>query len=757
MAAIFTNRAAEEISKTVRDSKANRAGDRREQERPRGGSHGIFVKVTGAIVAMTTTATSSTSTTTTTTAATTTTTTSGTGTTTTTTPCIGNSTTSSTGTTTTTTVGQKYVYPGKFVYRNIDSLTNEEWWYEGDEDIWVQEINNQGLGLGCRYPGNVAGEYRGLVIIGVRNFGDANSCTSTTTSTTCGCLGYCNWTLEGETWTLTENHCDSMQGCDCVPPDFCPPDFGCGNTITQCSHNVDPNTPLIVCPPEPTTTTTGTGTTSSTTITTTTTPDPLSCGPGCVWKNIPVSGLGIIVIEGGCNVGLVLPSGFICTGCVPPGLLDPCDTVVTPCGSVGPPPPLPGCEGSCEWVWPDVDGMWWILVSGTCFTGQSAPCFCDSPSVAGSFCNQRVTTSCHEPRPTTTSGTGTGTTSSTSGSSTTQSSTTTLGGCRDFCIWRWDAQDPGGWIVITNCGSSCDCSEPLFVGTGPCDIVRTPCITTTTTSSTTTTTTTTACTVANCVWTCTQDDFLYYWVLTTPCNEACECPPPIDICGPWGGGGEIPGTAGADDERIIPCFPTTSSTSTTTTTTVFPPEECNCPSQSPPGTCCWCCAFVSIPPLPPGYRWVICGIPQCPPGGQCQNPGLVGAPCSSLNAGQVSCTNCGLSTATSTSGTFTTATGTGAASFTTAWERPTTSTTTTTTTTTLPGGNITSGFNNGSDGVTIRSENDHGLSTGAFVEIAGTTEYDGQWFITVLSVSDFDLDGATYTTDVGSGTWQQLS
>lgn len=104
---------------------------------------GIIVQVTGDKEQVTTTSTSSTSSTSTTT-------------------------TTGTGTTSSTPSGAdpKYLWPGKFALRNIDSITNGGWWYLGD-DCWVQELDNHDLTKGQRYSGQLIGQYKGWPVIGV--------------------------------------------------------------------------------------------------------------------------------------------------------------------------------------------------------------------------------------------------------------------------------------------------------------------------------------------------------------------------------------------------------------------------------------------------------------------------------------------------------------------------------------------------------------------------------------------------------------
>jgi SPP1 family predicted phage head-tail adaptor len=60
--------------------------------------------------------------------------------------------------------------------------------------------------------------------------------------------------------------------------------------------------------------------------------------------------------------------------------------------------------------------------------------------------------------------------------------------------------------------------------------------------------------------------------------------------------------------------------------------------------------------------------------------------------------------------------------------------------------------------VVVTSPYPHGLSTGATIRLKGTSLYDGDWTITVISSTTFSLDGSTYTTATGpGGRWTLLT
>lgn len=658
---------------------------------------GIVVEVTGPPIAVTTTTPTSTTPAPTSTTTTTTTSTvdepeptTSTTTTTTTTSCITGSLTSST---TSTTADQKFVYPGRFVYRSFDHTTNQEWWYPG-ETCWIQETNNQALGLGCRYPGQLIMPYGGMPTVAVKGTNSAVSCTSTTTSTTpCGCSGHCVWELQsgegilsilgraqgpmglidgseaGEefNWVLTSNTCHAPSGCDCPQPDFCPQDGGCATAVTFCSHGGDPEQVIVTCTdPNATTTTTtttsGTGTTvtSTTTTTTTTTPDEGDCGLGCIWKLIP--NLGYILIMSDCDVGLELGEGWVCGSCIPlpEGGIPPCVEFPVPCELIPPPPPPTYfCQGFCTWVWTDIEGDWWHLVGGPgCFSNfiDGRQCICEPPSMPGDECNQLATTPCGTIDPPTTTGTGTTTTTTTtsgtgSSSTTTTTTTTTAGGCGGFCQMRWDTVTEE-WYAILDCGSDCGCTQPFYDGSSDCDVVKVPCVHTTTTSTTTTTTTTTPapCT-GECLWECTVDSKSYEWTLIdSSCSDpGCECSPPPFPCG----------IGNLGNEESTDCYATTTTTSTTTTTTTTTPDI-GPPCCGETAGCIYQCAFSGFDDFgQPLYAWSLCAN-RCGAGFHCR-AGLCNfrTICSALTAGR--CTVCPCSPGegggdSSTSNTFTTST-----------------------------------------------------------------------------------------------------
>lgn len=669
---VVPSRAAwERVSRGVREAEAHRGRRGFGEEEFQGTMPGIIVEVTGLPVLVTTTTTTpspgfndpfrpTTSSTTTTT---------------TTTTCYGNS-------TTTTPSGQVYIYPGRFLYRNIDTLTNEELYFPG-ENCWINEVQQQPLGIGCRFPGQMGGQYMGLPVINVRGVGNSLSCTLTTTSTTCACLGVCTWELKGtapnQFWALIED-CNGQEvntsttstsstttvpgptttvtttttsttsgtgtttplPCGCPHPNWCPNPAisGCPNptTFTYCERGVNypPPWDVYFCVP------------SSTTSTTTTTADPMVCGSGCIYKYYISSGW--VLLFNNCQVG----AG--CLGCpIPPSTGTPCTTASFPCSV---PAPQVACGGCCRWIWEDLPlpGRWRQYNTNTtdcqcrCTTGNvcngcSPGCVFSGPAQPGSTCGETTRTycSCRGCPP---------------GGSTTLTTTTTTspGSCIGNCIVRW-SEGLQDWIVVTRCGASCDCEIPLVPGINSCDIAETACFptttsqTTTTTTSTTTTTTLTTCPPVGfepCTFRCENTDDGYLWVLCRDrCDHGQECfccsayiNPPGSNCGLFN---PICPDCNVLNEgnycgRSCNCG-TTSTTTTTTTTTSGSCENCS-------ANCCWLCADVGTSPLGvTQYEWLLCnnlcgsgtgGGSEC----MCPSPFSVCGVCTSGQAGDICESDC---------------------------------------------------------------------------------------------------------------------
>lgn len=590
-------------------------------------------------------------------------TTSGTETTTPTTTTSTSSTSSTTGTTcalsattgtTTTTAVSKRVYPGKIIYRQMSRITNEEWWFPG-ENCWIQEVNDLPLGKGCRLIGQMCGQFRGFAVICVKGDGTNNSCTQTTTTTTCACLGVCVWELtedgEGDLyWFKTSDGCGGTTSstgttttttdpfnpptpgneedgeevwgerpapppqivlpnpvpddpnCYCDTPVFCPSDFEtaeCSITYTFCSRNQNPSPPPSYCT---------TSTSSTTGTTNTTSEDP--CGSGCTCVAVP--GYGWIRTSIDCS-GDILPGGSHCSPCsCPLSIPVVCQTLVIPCPRVSPPP---GCGGVCEWVWPDLPGYWWLCTNciGACSSGVGGVCACDRPSAPGNNCGQQVTTNCHGPPPPG------GSTSATSGT------TTTTIHCHGWCEVRGNGS--GGWVIVTDCGEDCDgCQEPIFNSIDECDILQVPCGADTTSSTSSTTTTTLDCPSSTCSWICvlgavptSEADSAnrttppgYFWLSQTYCPDegnSCYCPLPVIPCN----------ATVLGFETDMYCEMQTSTTSATTTTTIANP------CQVPFGGCVYQCL------LDPrfGYQWQLCRAGCDPAQGCicCPSNEIPGFPC----------------------------------------------------------------------------------------------------------------------------------
>jgi hypothetical protein len=528
-------------------------------------------------------------------------------------------TSSTTTTTTTTCVGAppsvplpddtpKYLYPAQFESRVIGDTSNAGWWTDG-EFCYVQEVENRRLGIGCRYVGKQVATYFGLPVIAVEYDGPAAPCapggsaTTAATSTTCACVGKCSWhyDFDLQAWIRDDSECGDVAGCICAPPRFCPDSEDCANTKTHCIHGVaDDEEDTVYC-------------------TTTESPeeeeeregseeeedDEIGC-TGCVVKYIPELDRWLLITND-CGDGVVCGDCDLSQATTTTDTTDTSDTTTEPdctvtsvpclpASTTTEPPPPEGCGGTCVWVWPDIDGQWWIdatpggagnvcvddsLDEKTGFYGdipcvlvncgcewweplnciRCGRCYCDPPSVAGSDCGSRFVSNCtvHGPFVET----GDGCTSVTS--STTTFTTTTP--C--VCDWKWDS-DLGSWVSTFAGG---DCFPPLYDGVTDCDVAETYCAatTTTTTSATTTTTTTTTlpqkCEASLCYWKCTDEGW-------APWDDSeCTAVANADLgcqCSYLGGLGAPTVECGGDGYAVgdilgRPCQEAPSSTTTTTT------------------------------------------------------------------------------------------------------------------------------------------------------------------------------------------------
>jgi hypothetical protein len=558
------------------------------------------------------------------------------------TTCPGSATTQ----TTTTTEYETFVYPARFVYLQVSHGSKESFYVPG-ENCWAQEVNNLPLGIGCKLPGQLCGQFRGYAVVCVKGDGTNNSCTATTTTTTCVCSGVCVWELQlGSTsstttgtgttgapyyrWVLVEDGCQNTTTtatttttsqfdpdtggaedggeewgerpspppniidltqppadpkCYCLSPDFCPPD----HITATCSitYTFCARTEEPIPPPS----LCFFGSTSSTSSTTVTTIGGGGgpCGGPCVFRCVP--GIGWMRISGDCLSGVPVGDGTdrACAGCqVPSGQCNNCTNLTLPCATVTANP----CGGVCEWVWPDQPGLGWILdpPGNPCLGGNNTLCRCATPSSPGSSCGQRTTTNCRE------SGGGGGSTSATS------ATTTTTIHCQGWCQLRGNGS--GGWTIVSDCGEDCDgCQEPIYASEDECDTLLVPCGADTTSSTTTTTTTTVDCPSDICEWQCVQTaggrdiPNQYTWITTAYCtNQTCACPAPVIPCNQT--------NVGLTTEMY--CEQVTSSTSTTTTTT--PPNPCN---QGISG-----CAFRCERDSRGFFSWVKCAD-RCDPAQNC--------------------------------------------------------------------------------------------------------------------------------------------
>jgi len=258
------------ISRTVREAESNRSGRDIPKPGPHPPSHhDVVIKVTGARIAVTTT----TSTTTTTTSSTT---------------------SSTTSTTTSTTISNKYLYPGKVVYRRFGTIVDQHWWESGTGDIYVQECNNQLLNVGDIYSGaHFIGTYAGRGVFAVNandNISDVELCQVSGDPIVVegiayipalvkrldkngGGVGIVGWITKVAVWLVQRYNFPLSIGFAAmakrVPDENNIPTY----TIVDDTRMVYYSSDIEWCPPTPTTTTTSTTTTSSTSTSSSSTSD----------------------------------------------------------------------------------------------------------------------------------------------------------------------------------------------------------------------------------------------------------------------------------------------------------------------------------------------------------------------------------------------------------------------------------------------------------------------------------------------------
>lgn len=322
-----------------------------------------------------------------------------------------------------------------------------------------------------------------------------NSCLQTTTTTTTTINGGSTTTTAsclcpGSGSTTTTNACSN-----CFYPDFC------GNapgqcTFTSCTWKTTPP-PTLSCNCSTTTTTTTTPSGTTTTCNCATTSTAGHCNtPGCGTTTTNSGG------GGGCNSQCIwnVVNGqwtLTCQGCdscpSPSGTLDPCSAYVSYCFNTT----TPGCSGKCGFNWYPPGG-YWNRLSSTCAAVSN--CSCDPPSFTGSSCdisapaytgctsqNQSTTTTSH---PTTTT-----TPIPCVSCYTTTTTTTTPPSCTGNCLWTCPSIN--SWSLVSNsCSNNCNCDQPAVFCFAPCDVRATDCHTTTSTTTTSTTTTQTTSTTS---------------------------------------------------------------------------------------------------------------------------------------------------------------------------------------------------------------------------------------------------------------------
>ncbi|MFN9110317.1 MAG: hypothetical protein ACK5XN_09635 [Bacteroidota bacterium] len=423
------------------------------------------------------------------------------------------------------------------------------------------------------------------------------------------CQGYCYWTESGGTWVKATDTCAAATSttsstttttsacpctsttsstttttvaCQCARPTFCPFPGDC--TYTYCDRQsydaADPCSTSTTCNCNTTTTTSAPGTCGYYIECTS---DPLNpgvvrsfynCGSGyycpapsvgdknelgwpcltgttyycvatsttspCVSNNPPCRWIAVAYDSCGLRwerVAYCSPTVLDPDGRIPIDMTQP-----NRCGGYGNPGPV-NADGDCFDTPYNPDAPWIYWCEGSCPHPNYSPSSCGE--IAYTSCKSNVTDVC-------------------------ASCTSTTPSCNNSCRWRWSAT-MSDWNLASPspCPGICQCSKPVHLGSGNCEISFTPCgsVPPPTTTSTSTTTTTTlppwgACCAAP------------FGGSKTCSNKASasEC-----------SGDFYPGKTCAE----INCGTTTTTTTSTTTTSTT--STTTTTTAGPTGACCLTC------------------------------------------------------------------------------------------------------------------------------------------------------------------------
>lgn len=314
------------------------------------------------------------------------------------------------------------------------------------------------------------------------------STTSTTQDPACPCTSSTTTTSSSTTpdpSTSSTSSSTTPDPCQCGQPSYC------GTTDGECTivDCISTNLPSVTPNCSSTTVDPGSSTTPQPCTSSSTTLNPTEC------SDCSFVGCGPIVIELYNNCS----GQCICPG--PTDLTNDCTPVVVPCVKyVPPPPPVPVCEGQCNWICVYGSNSWVSIGGGGCSRGRCASCLCAAPTGDCNPCDT-TTTYCEEQCP----GDSTSSTTTVDPCASTTTSTSPdpckVGRC------KWQAACHGTenpctslyWDLIeSSCLNSCICQAPIGTPDAICQTTQNSCCndstcpsTTTSTSTTTTTTTTT--------------------------------------------------------------------------------------------------------------------------------------------------------------------------------------------------------------------------------------------------------------------------